>query len=964
MAPLLERESEFAALNDALADAAAGRGRLVVIEGPAGVGKSRLLDLVREQARAMGEHRLLRASGCEQEQEVPFGVTLQLWEPIVGQETDESRDLLRGAASASRELFEGRAWTRMATEPAAMATLTYALYRLTCNLAERSPLVLTVDDLCWSDSASVRHLLHLAHRLDELPLLLAVALRTGEPASTQPEVVALAGHERATVLRPKPLGPDAVATLVRERLPGADDDLCAACEEVSGGNPFLLRELLASIAGEGAEPTLAAVRSLTPETVSRSVLKRLSRFPPEALRLARGLAVLGGRTVPIIAAAVAGLEPAQVSAFADSLAEAGILANGGDLAFAHPLLTSAVLADAGPHERGRLHEHAARVLHERGADDAEVAAHLIATEPIGEAWAVEALCRGAAQCLAEGGPEAAARRYERALREPLEATARAETEAALGQAELAAGRPAGAGRVEHAMSALPARRQAELLLDLGNALQVQGRPDEAAAIFARGIAALEAAGLARGAASAGDAGGGSSGDASCADLAAELKASRALAALWDPEQGPGALAEAAPTLDPDHVPNGIGERVLLVGVASADLFASRHRERATELAWRAWGDGAWLDQAGPADARIGNLVGVLTFSDAYDRSLEVCERIVAEATRSGMPIAVATAVYLRGILQVQRGRLLEGIADLEQALEAEPLGWPFLGPTARGTLASARLLTGDIAAAKAALALTEEEERAALEDYLFGPHWAARGQLALAEGRPEDAFGHFTLAGRQLESIGNHNPGMFNWISGAAIAALRLGEGDRARELAERGLAAAEEYGAPRALALALRTRALIQPRVRDRLPRLKRAVEVLDGCDSLVARALVHVNLGAALRKAKGNSTAREPLLVALEAADQAGAETIAERAREELALAGSRPRRAQRAGVASLTAGELRVARLAARGLTNREISEALFISRKTVDFHLRGTYRKLGVNDRAALGPLLEAPPAPAP
>jgi len=653
--------------------------------------------------------------------------------------------------------------------------------------------------------------------------------------------------------------------------------------------------------------------------------------------LGRAVAVLGEEVALDEAAAVAGLDPQAATRLAGQLARAGVFAGGEALAFAHPLLQSAVLADMAPVERAAGHARAAEVLHEGGRSDDLVAAHLLRAPPLGAPWAAEALLRAAAHSMGEGLPQVAAARLERALGEPLAPAARAETEVALGRAELAAGIVAGAERIDRALPALPPRHQAALLLELGQVLHVQQRPAEAAAAFARGLSLVDT----------GD-------DAD--ELVRELRASHALAELWAPDAAPDAMAAIGPLVEEAAAAAGLADRLLLVAVATVDLFSGRNREQAVERAWRAWGDGAWLEHAGPAHSQIGNLVGVLTHSDAFERSLVVCDRLVAEASSRRMPVAFATAAYLRGILQTQRGRLPEAIADLEQSLEAEALGWRFLGPTARGMLAVGRLLADDPDGAERALRLDAAQKDAAREEYLYGPWWLGRGWLALARGDAAGARGHFAQAREQLVSIGIWNPAMLNWIGGAALAASRDGDERGARELADEEVERARAYGAPRALALALRTRTLVEPASAGRLPWIEEAAAVIAGSDALVARAQVLATLGAVLRRERGNAAAREPLRAALDTAHRAGAHAVARQAREELALAGVRPRRPAHTGADALTPGELRVARLAASGLTNREIAEALFITRKTVDWHLRGTYRKLGVNDRSALGPLL--------
>ena len=150
----------------------------------------------------------------------------------------------------------------------------------------------------------------------------------------------------------------------------------------------------------------------------------------------------------------------------------------------------------------------------------------------------------------------------------------------------------------------------------------------------------------------------------------------------------------------------------------------------------------------------------------------------------------------------------------------------------------------------------------------------------------------------------------------------------------------------------------------KDSSPAISRCCEAAVGALAPSPRRLEHaralVDLGAALRRANRRAEAREPLADGMDLAHRCGADVLAARARDELVACGARPRRLLRTGVDALTPSELRVAQLAAAGHSNREIAQALFVSRKTVETHLGGIYRKLGVNAREHLGAKLQDPP----
>jgi predicted ATPase len=272
---LVERSTELRLLSQALESAASGMGRLVVVRGAAGIGKSTLLGAAALMA-ARRELAPLRARGGELERAIPFGIALQLLERSVGELDPASYGAaFEGAAGMARPLFERGADLGRAGGEAAEPSLLHGLYWLAANLAERRPLVLLVDDAQWADRSSLTWLIYLAQRIEELPIALVVAFRGREPGAEHDLLARLAGHPSAHALEPAPLTRDAVERLVRDRLPDADREFCAACGAATGGNPFLLRELLATVAHDGIEPVAAhadAVARAAPDAVLDSVL--------------------------------------------------------------------------------------------------------------------------------------------------------------------------------------------------------------------------------------------------------------------------------------------------------------------------------------------------------------------------------------------------------------------------------------------------------------------------------------------------------------------------------------------------------------------------------------------------------------------------------------------------------------------------------------------------------------------
>jgi DNA-binding CsgD family transcriptional regulator len=232
----------------------------------------------------------------------------------------------------------------------------------------------------------------------------------------------------------------------------------------------------------------------------------------------------------------------------------------------------------------------------------------------------------------------------------------------------------------------------------------------------------------------------------------------------------------------------------------------------------------------------------------------------------------------------------------------------------------------------------------------------ARGRLRAAQGRNEEALADFLASGQRCERLGVILG--WPWRSEAAIAHALLGHAQEARRLARAEVAVARRFGRPRLLGAALRSQGLVEGGDRG-LALLSEAVTVLERSRARVELARALTDYGAALRRAGQRGQARAPLERGLDLAYHCGARRIAGRARAELAAAGAKPRRDAITGRDALTASELRVARLAAEGLTNREIAQALFITGRTAKVHLNRVYRKLEITRRDQLANALTSP-----
>src|SRR4051812_37312198 len=298
---IVERDDELSRLAAVLAEAGAGQGRVALIEGPAGIGKTRLLAELRQRA-AEADALVLSGRGSELEREFPFGVVRQLFEAAVA---GAGPDALGGAAAPARAVFESSEGDGSPGD-ASFAAL-HGLFWLCVNLTSEGPLVLAVDDLHWVDRPSLRFIAYLTQRLEGLPVLIATTLRTGEPP-TDPMLLAEVVQDPSTEsVRPRPLTQAAVTELVRERLgPDADAAFCRACHRATVGNPLLVRQLLTALEADGVKPESAnaeIVRQIGQGAVSRSLVTRLQRLGPEATEVAHAVAVLGeSAELPTLAA--------------------------------------------------------------------------------------------------------------------------------------------------------------------------------------------------------------------------------------------------------------------------------------------------------------------------------------------------------------------------------------------------------------------------------------------------------------------------------------------------------------------------------------------------------------------------------------------------------------------------------------------------------------------------------------
>jgi len=373
---LLERERELAMFDSALDGTGRGIGSLVLIDGPAGIGKTRLLAAARTRAAERGL-AAFTARGSDLERDFAFGVVRQLFGNVVARERES---VLAGVATYVASIFgQHPRGDELGQAPSASA-LQHALFWLVANLPERAPLLLAVEDAHWADEPSLRFLHYMARRVEEVPVTMVLVIRA-ESADMRSEMVSRIAAEPAAVLMSlHALTVSAAKTLVRLLVsPDVDERLCEACYAATGGNPLLLSELARALVETGlpaAAQDIRGVERLVPRAVARHVLVRLARQPPSATALAQAVAVLGSGVEPRHAAALAGLDESAAAEAIDSLVAADILAPERPLGFLHPLLREVIYAELAPGKRAMTHRRAARLLADAGAEPQRTASQV------------------------------------------------------------------------------------------------------------------------------------------------------------------------------------------------------------------------------------------------------------------------------------------------------------------------------------------------------------------------------------------------------------------------------------------------------------------------------------------------------------------------------------------------------------------------------------------------------------
>ncbi len=900
---LLGREQERQEIERALARAHAGASTTLALVGEPGIGKTALLD---DAVARAGGMRLLRARGIESEAQIPFASLLELLRPALS--------LLDAIPQPQAVALEGALALRPAPAQERFA-IGAATLSLLAAYAEQGPVAIVIDDAHWLDGSSAQALLFAFRRLVADPIAVLLAVREGESSL-------LDGADLPT-LRIGGLSSDDAATL----LPGLAPAAALRLHGATAGNPLALLELESDAHDLAFAPEGAPV--LIPARIARAFVRRVGLLDEPARRALVLAATSDSGDLPLLGRAAAGLG-VDVAALAGAESAGLVVLRAGVVEFRHPLARSAIYADAPAAQRREAHRALAAALPDRDVD--RRAWHLAAAAVGADEAASSALAQAGARSRERSAYATAAAAFERAGR------LAADPERRAGLLWEAAETAWLAGLADRAVALLDEARATSA--DTARIVEI----DELAGHIAthrgpvmRGHAILTAAaGRAdpeRAVAMLSEAAGACFYAGDPVEMLAV--AERARAALGS-DPSPRARFLAATAMGTAQIFGGdaaAGAVSLHAAIALAEGSAEL-RDDLKLVPWlatgpiflRETGAGRSLLEHALASARARAAVGALPFV------LNLIARDLAGADRW----AVAESTYREAIDLAresgQRTELVFGLAGLAW-LQAR-----------RGREQECRAL--------AAEALALAGELGARLHVVWAA--AALGELELALGEEGRAVEHLERRRDLLRELAITDADL-SPAAELVDAYLRLGRVEEAERTGEEFAAAAEAKGQPWSLARALRCRGQLAGDDGLAAP-FEAALAHHANTPDAFEEARTRLAYGQRLRRARRRVLAREQLRSAADTFERLDARPWADRARAELAATGETLRRRDPSTVDELTPQELQIALLLGEGRTTRETAAALFLSPKTIEYHLRHVYLKLDIHSREELAAAL--------
>lgn len=839
---------------------------------------------------------------------------------------DEAEVLGTTCAGAAVEFAAFRSLFGPAADPALAdghdnGTRMQQLVRLAIERGDERPLVLVLDEAHLCDAETARCLGLLARRASRGRLFVMLAVPCVERVAAEKMFAELTGALDTTVIDLGPLPEPDVRELVRDAF-GVEPhgEFVRVCVEVCGGIPRAVLSCVARIVEQGGRPDHEWAGRLRVAATAEAVVcisSWLSEQAEPLRRYATSLAVLGGGHVGATAALFE-LSPAAAEAARATLRLVNVLTERGT--FRSEQLRADLLASLDPRELAELRLKAARLLSDEGRPRQEIAAQIVALPVIAEPWMMSTLREAARDCADR--PDVAAGYLRRALEFAPE-----HVETRLELANLLAGTDPEAARVVYADV-------------LGDITDVETRASVAARY---GMAALRAG---HGRETFGvlvDAWRALPADVD-QGLRATVEVTMLLVGHDDLATVGAALAHAREISPPAELRTRLARR-LVQQLARAELLTGESPGRTLALTRSA------LTPSADRHDRW-DLVAATSLHYCGDpaEAMAVIDRVLRSAEASGDEPSRILAIAGRAWLLLDRGELVDAASDAEQALSlssaeegSDGLRW------SRTVLALVCASTGEDE--RAARLLSElYEPREPLE---LGLATAARARVLRNRGQLAASLDLLLGYGEKLEAMGVRNPAPVPWWVDAVALLVGLGRQAEAGELAERGAEAVSRWDTQAGRGYASLARGLVTGHIDTLEDAALRFAAAGFGLREVQARAA----LGTALLRLGDDKAARRQLRVAVDLAVRCGDIDAAGRARSVLMEAGGRMGEVPARARDVLTDGERRVAELAAAGLTNRQIADALFVTVRTVESHLSNTYRKFGVQTRADLAGLLK-------
>lgn len=924
---LLERAKELARAEQAVRAAEAGAGSMMAVIGSPGVGKSALL---RSLADAATPHaRVLRASGTLLEQDFTFGIAQQLLEPLVA-EVPEAHwaACFRGAASVVRGMFLGGAWSIGPYRSFGQEAILQGLNSLIVNLSKDRTLLIMVDDLQWVDAPSLRWLAYLAKRLDGARVLVAGAFSEECEASDHTLLREIAASAART-LYPMPLSTEGVRQLIGEQFGEAcDPDFAQACHEVSGGNPASLAAMLRGLHTAGFQPV--SPRAGEVRAASQPFLRDRRMFclgiQPAIVRdLARAMVVLGDLAEPELISELAGLDSIDYKSAVQTLDRLGLLAGGEFPRFVHQSVRYGIESEMSVNTRAVMHRRAATLLHNAGHPAEHVADQLLLVTSGYEPWEIDALRAAAGAALERGSAREAVRYLRHALLHcPPDSEARGRRLVDLAAAERGFDL---ASSVTHIAQAVPMltseteRAAAALWIppalgavspSLGTLVQdVAYRFHDLGSAYARG------------------------------DLGLRLEARTRYLRIQDAAHL-GAAVDRLRGFGTDvPLSSGAGRELLAVLAYAAAVTGGVTAGEISSLATRVLEREP--QRAGHAYTALPLLVPALVLADAAAPMAQWLDAVRDQAQRQELDGVTALVNAERSAILRASGHLAQARSTALNVVDNADPAWPEATTLSIWTLAMVALETRDVELGERVIRTSPESG----DLRVVVAHRMVRGMLDAVRGDLAAALDRFLDSGKQLSRRGWTNTALYPWRVWAAAMNHRLGRAQVAAELADEEHAFALAWGAPAAYGRALRLRGTITPG-EEGVDLLRQAVDALRCSEDRIELSRTLTILGRRLAE-KGSDDAEYFISEGRRSARERGVSWGEDDEDSELngpALRLAAPERVE------LTKAEETVVAFVLQGWTNQQIADSLGVTRRAVEKSLTSTYRKLGVNGRAAL------------